>query len=369
MNLAFAALLASLVTTQTAGPPKTDAEGRAYFEKLYRNRAAITCGYLEYQVTKETYPRSPDLEGSVVTYKLWFDKDRRRLDVSEVRPKDPASALATRYSYSDGVHRAIEIDESDVSVLEYSSDYLKGANPPAVMVLTGHLIDPRLLGIIGMEYGFLQHKQLDKFKAPQPNTTVHVRQLSATESEVILTYPNGSEEIYYLRGASLLPFRIIAKFAPKFPDGRPAPDRRVEVESEVVAIRDARGESFDFPRTLKIRRIKDGELEDSETITVLKADFNVPVDPKDMTWKALNPKVGVGITIDDDGKWSAHNALEWDGEKFMLKEFEVASTSPNTSVTPAPSRGSWLRPASWVMASLGVVLAGVFAVAKISGRQ
>jgi hypothetical protein len=368
MSPLVAALFASIfLTAQAADLPTTDEEGRAYFEKLYQNRSAITCGYLEYNVFYEKYSKAPQLDGSVRNYRLWFDKDRRRVDLQETRPKDPANALASRYSYTDGVHRFVDVDESNVLVRQFSSAYLKGDDPPLFKGIKGDLIDPRLIGLIGMEFSFLQYEQLDEFKTLDPALKILVVSSSKEKkSEIVLSHADGWSTTYTLTPSSLLPSRIVSKFVPNFPDGRPAPDRRVEVDSEVVAMRNSKGESFAFPKSLKIRRIMDGQLESAETVTVLKADFNVPVDPNEMTWKALNPKVGVELLIDDEHQMRDEVSARWDGEKFALLSSKLAASE---IPTPVALRSSWLRTGSRVTLGLGVLLAAIFAFSRLAKRQ
>jgi hypothetical protein len=368
MSPLVAALYVSiLLSAQTVGLPTTDEEGRAYFEKLYHDRSLITSAYLEYRVAYEKDSKSPQLEGSVRNYRLWFDKDRRRVDVQETRPGDPENALSFRYSFSDGVHRFVDSDRSDVVVRQYSSAYLKGENPPLFRGVKGDLIDPRLIGIIGMEFALLQHEQIGQFKALDPPLKIQVdSRPKEKKSEIVISHPDGWSTAYMFTPSSILPIRIVTKFAPNFPDGRPAPECRVELDSEVVSMRNSKGESFDFPRSLKIRRIMDGQLESAETVTVLKADFNVPVDPNDMTWKALNPKVGVGLNIDDEYQGSINVSSRWNGDNFALMAPDIATAE---IVTPSASRGSWLRAASWGTLSLGVVLAIILAFVKMANRK
>lgn len=365
-------LLGMIVAATPPAPlPETAEEGRAYLERLYRDRAAITSGYLEYTVTTEVDARQKEAVGSVRTYRLWFDGDRRRLDIAEVRPRDPEHALSTRYATADGVHRIIDIDRANVCVREYTSKYLGGKEPPGVIALSGHLIDPRLLGVTGTEYGFLQYRSLDDLKTIAPEAEVRVRRVEdagKAAAEISLHYPNGRVSSYVVSEGALLPVRMRTVSAKHNPQGEAMPEIRVEVESDVALWPGARGAQVAFPRSLKIRRITAGEVEIAETITVREARFNTPIDSANLTWQALSPARGAHLILNDDYQWDPEysRATAWTGDRFAV--VPTGATLPDPGFLGADRRAT-LRRAAFALLGIGALLVAGLAVLKLRGRD
>lgn len=365
MNALILTLIAAAALAQEKPLPDTGEGGRTYFEKLYRNRETITSGNVEYTVTSDIDTRHRDLAGSVRTYRLWFDKDRRRMDLKEDRPNDLANALSTRYSYDGKTHRIIDVDRPNFCVREYTNAYLAGKEPSGVPVLTGHMVDPRLIGIVGMEYGFLHAHVLDEFKKIDPNAEFHVSRvqgLGRDATQISVHHPNGCVESRVVPANSLLPIKMTTKFAKISSNGKPLPDIRVEVESDVASWPNPRGVLFEFPRTVKIRRITDGEVESAETIAVRVVKFNTAVDPSDLTWKALRPARGASFMYNDEYKRTNTMAVKWDGEKFAAVPARPLS-SATVGLEPGP--GESFRLASYIVLGVAALLATILFFVKV----
>lgn len=362
-----------MLAAAPSDPPAPGPAGPAaeHFAKLFKDRSRISSGYIEYAVKRDVDEKNKDLEGSVTRYRVWFDEKCRRMDIAEDRPGDPGNALKTRYANSDGTHRVIDIDQPDVAVREYTRGYLQGTAPPGVFALSGHYVDPRILGVFGEEYGLLQHRKLDELngdpKRPAAVSTVSVG--GRTVTRVTLDYPRGKREAYDFVPDSPLPAAIRVDFVKETESGKVLPPTRVEVKSDVTTWPDARGGRIAFPRTMTVSRFVNDAVESSETVTVTDARFNGPVNASDLTWKAINPPVGATLIRDGDTQWDAanSNSVEWTGEKF-----ELVSSNPlllkQAGGDGDAGRSASLRWASAATASLAVGFAGV-ALASRSRRK
>ena len=324
------AVVASLVVGQHS-VPRTDEEGRAYFQRLYDDRAKITGGYVEFSVAFDHYPRWKVLEGNVRTYRYWYDKERLRIDVKDVRPNQPDQGIDSRYAFSDGVHRMIDIDRPNVVVKELTSAYLKGKEPPFGPKATGNQVDLRQLGIFNLSFGLMHHHQLDEFKPPKPDARITVRRVPGEESasDVVVSFADWRVTTYRVTAASILPVAITTEVDRVDPASGRRYQARLEIRSEVVAMPNSRGERFDYPRRLTFRQVVNGELEKEETVTVREANFNVPVNPDDLTWKALRP--AVGASLEYNGRWMRTNETDvtWDGERFKSGPAPPLQVLPN----------------------------------------
>ena len=360
MNVISLSLVGMMVMTHAG--PVADAEQtvRDYRERLYRDRTEITHGYLEYTLTIETEEKDRNLEGSVTNFRHWFEKDRYRIDRKEVRPNDPANAMDARFSCVDGTYRMVPLDAPTVLVNEFTKAYL-GGKEPALMPWAN--FDPRLIGVIGMEFGLLQHNRLDELKSIDPNVTFHADYGDGpgVADRLSIHYSHGGTKTYTVTEASLLPSKLIWKFAKTFPDGRLSPETRVEIDSEVVSMPNSRGERFEFPRMLKMRRIVDGQTTRAQTLEIRKADFNVPIDPSVYTWKGLGPLPGVGIMRDGQYRMS----LIWTGETF--EDVPIEARRPpeaDLGVTAGPTQNSILRRSSYILLGIAALLATMLLLTK-----
>jgi len=336
MNVLASTLLVVASLLQTGAPAVSTDEAHAYFAELYRDRAQITQGYVEYTVTTEKPDkREPTREGSVMTFRQWFGPGSRRTDVDEERPKDPKSALKIRCSYdaADGTYRFIDLDRPDYSVREYTRAYPKKDEGHLGYLSKDNYLDPRLLGGFGIDYELLQHEHLEDLKMLDPRgifSVEHIQHDGRPARRIKVSYPDGMSYTYVVPDGSLLPIHLTTQFVKNSPDGRPSPDIHVDIDLEVAVMTNDRGERFSYPRLLKIRRVTEGEVDIAQNVAVTKANFNVPVPPDVLTWKALNPQVGVFLNVNAVLKGTSKEVATWDGEKFALKAF---STDPSRSTS------------------------------------
>ena len=362
MNVISLSLVGMMVMTHAGPVPDAEQTVRDYRERLYRDRAEITHGYLEYTLTIETEERDRNLEGAVTNFRHWFEKDRYRIDRKEVRPNDPANAMDARFSCVDGAYRMIPLDAPTVLVNEFTKAYL-GGKEPALMPWAN--FDPRLIGVVGVEFGQLQHDRLDELKHVDPKSIFHADQVGGPgeTTQLSVIYPNSASESYIVsEKATLLPLKLVSKAPKSSPNGQPIPETRVEIDSEVVSRPNGRGERFEFPRMLKMRRIVDGQTTRAQTLEIRKADFNVPIDPSVYTWKGLGPRPGVGIMRDGQYRMS----LIWTGETF--EDVPIEARRPpeaDLGVTVGPTQNSILRRSSYILLGIVALLATMLLLTKI----
>lgn len=377
MTVLFSAATIGMAAPSSSSPGTDEPEG-AYFERLYKDRASIRSGYLEYVVTRVTDTKHKDIEGTASTFRYWFDldKDNARMDLAEVRPNDPANALNTRFSQVGGTYRFIDKDSPKMCVREYTKKHLAGQVPVGAL-LSGYRIDPRLLGIVGVEFGLLQHRRLDEFQTGDPRATISVRRFEdkgEALTEVRQVFPRGRTSTYVVSGHSLLPVRIVTEFAKTTPSGGPVPDIRVEVENDLTSWPNARGGPVDFPRKVVSRRIVSGELESMETIEVHVARFNVPIALADLSWKALGPPRGARLVLDSRYQYDAANsqAVAWTGEKFEtipVQPIDLAASAPGPGPEGGWHDGALLRRASFGLAGLAATFGSTMLVLKFVRRR
>lgn len=362
------------------GPPPDDAEktARDYFETLRRDRERITSGYLEWTSTMDAYSRSEELVGSERTYRLWFDKTRRRMDLDEVRPRAPDHALHVRYAFDGKAYRRIDADRPDVVVQELTTAFL-GDEPPKAM-LPEYSVDPRVIGINGMEFGINLHYRLDKCGTFDPNSTFQVdrARIEGLEAlELSIRNPKNHQTFIVPQGA-ILPARMTTRFGSREPGGGPPYPLLVEVESEVATWPNDRGERFEFPRTIKARRLDNGTVVLAETLRVRKVNFNVPIPASVLTWKGLQPPIGAALAINREYQRSETKEVQWDGERFVsvvvppLSSNDPGPDDDDTATANAASpfvSGSILRTSSFVAAGSASLLAMIAAFLKLSRRR
>jgi len=364
MNALLLTILGIAAVAQASTPAAPGETGRQYLEKLYRDRAAITSGYIEFTVTQDLETKHKNIEGSVRSYRVWFDKDRTRVDLKIVRPLDPTHPVVSRYAIADGVCRVVNSDSPNLSVSEDTKDHMRGQEPLALATF----VDPRLFGTFPMIFGSLRLERINYLKNVDSKATITVSPglNSGGVDRVTVQQTNGVVKIWDFSPGSAMPVRLVSKSAPNFPDGKPGPDTRIEVESELVAMPNSRGERYDFPRRLKARVTTDGQLVEAETLTVHKADFNVPLNAADFTWKALQPAVGCHIVVNDKYRQD----LMWGGEKFVAAPPETSS-SPELQVEPlvVADRGLPLRRLALLLVGIGIPLAVVSGALRLRKRR
>jgi hypothetical protein len=104
----------------------------------------------------------------------------------------------------------------------------------------------------------------------------------------------------------------------------------------------------------------------AETVSVRAARFNVPVDPAELTWKALRPAPGAPLTLNGEDQWnpSAKERVAWTGESFEITRYDPFSPAAPTGQPVGDSnRGPFYRAASYILLALGTLL--VVALAMI----
>jgi hypothetical protein len=113
-------------------------------------------------------------------------------------------------------------------------------------------------------------------------------------------------------------------------------------------------------------------LETEESLTFQVVNLNVPVDPNDLTWKALAPPKGALLTQNGEDKWNprAKSAVLWNGERFEVTRYDpFAAAGPTRAPNSGVDRGQYYRMASYILLALAVVFAGAFAFVWFGRRR
>lgn len=322
-----------------------------YFADLIRGRREITSGTIELVVTRKVDTKHPTLQGSVRRYRIWFDSKRYRFDLDEVRPALPSDALHKRASYDGQTHRIIDFDRPDAVVREYSTEFLKGEPPP-----NAHSVfDPRLLGLACSEFAMLRHSSIDRMTSAFEK---------AKKQEVVID-PAKGQKAHVLATSHGIRYAFITEGKESFPSiidqlrldaaldfsdlmTRMSP----RVTNTLVAVPSSDGRVFTYPSLVEYRK-PDPELNLAllETVEVVKAEFNQPIDPEVLGWQALQPRVGALLTR--DGRQT--ESLRWDGSNFV--GFKRSDYDPLDQFANRPSRRLLLRLAAVGAIGLAILIA------------
>lgn len=332
--------------------------GRERLMRLLRDRLTIHSGHVEYTIRVLKSRTEPGSEGSTRRCRIWFDGDNRRYDLDEDRPAEPSEARKSRWSREDGHYRIIDADRSDWCVREYTTEYLKGAEAPGLVVPPW---DPRLLGCLGLETELLRHHTLDDLLPTDPHARIDVETNSETGwTRVMFTEPSGAVCSSYFAKDTLLPGRMVTRFARTNIQAAQLPNIRVEVEVEVNRVPNGDGNALEFPRTIHTRRIVENEVHEEEFLEVTAASFNVPIDPSTWSWKSLAPKLGAPYIHNDVYKADNKSQLLWDGERFAIRPLADRSGRGKSRGAPA---GMDLAP---LLRSLSILLAAAASISTIT---
>lgn len=257
------------------------------------------------------------------TYYLWLDGDKLRADVVKSGGKPPKDAMEPdqrktfcRNCLQPGHTTSYSYPRSTVSTVPNSAKGASSAGP------FSDLIDPRLLGVVLDSAQSMSFRDLNQILASKDRKGAGVETVRQGNEEFYLvtakTLKAGADvRIWIAPAKGNMVSRIEAS---GLNDGKPWV---YSIESE---LRSDAASGVWYPARLTHKRVAAGKTEVEETVKVLHAEFNKPIDPVIFTLEGF--KLPVGVPVLTAGR---NRPDYWDGSKVVDKPL-----GPQTPPTPPP---------------------------------